>query len=88
MLTPQPLGLMTFGSTPVTNGGRSRNRPFKPNNEGGVSVATVHAHGDGDWKRLRDDSDKDESLRGIRAEYTYEVQMSRREDSDSLDSAL
>lgn len=85
-LNPQPLGLVTFGSVPLT-GGRSRNRTFKSNTEGGVSVATVHAHGDGDWKRLRDDSDMEGSLGGIRAEYSYEVEMSRPAESQSLGSA-
>lgn len=85
-LNPQPLGLVTFGNTPVvTGGGRSRNRTYKSNTEGGVTIATVHAHGDGDWKRLRDDSDREESLRGIRAEYTYEVEMSRRAESQLID---
>ncbi|KAK9414740.1 hypothetical protein SUNI508_10858 [Seiridium unicorne] len=88
-LDPQPLGLVTFGGTPLTGAGagKSRNRTFKSNTEGGVTVATVHAHGDGDWKRLRDDSDREESLRGIRAEYTYEVEMSGRPESQSLGSA-
>ncbi|KAH6646008.1 hypothetical protein BKA67DRAFT_541001 [Truncatella angustata] len=82
-----PLGLVTFGgSAQATSGGRSRARTFKSNTENGVSIAAVHAHGNGDWRRLGDDSDKEESLRGIRAEYTYEVEMSGRAESQSLGS--
>ncbi|ORY55632.1 uncharacterized protein BCR38DRAFT_403057 [Pseudomassariella vexata] len=82
-----PLDLVTFGgSTPVASGGpsggrKSRNRSFKNPTDLGTSVATVHAHGDGDWRRLRDEaSSYDESKSsqgGIRMDYTYEVELSQ-----------
>lgn len=77
-----PLGLVTFGGSTPTGGRRSRNRNFRNPTDGGVSVATVHARGDGDWRRLGDDSDRDGSLKGIRADYTYQVEMSSRQEGD------
>ncbi|KAK7962882.1 uncharacterized protein PG986_003707 [Apiospora aurea] len=43
----------------------------------GNTVTTVHAQGDGDWRRLRDSSSDKESLHGIRADYTYEVELTQ-----------
>ncbi|KAH8661972.1 hypothetical protein BX600DRAFT_437403 [Xylariales sp. PMI_506] len=79
----KPMGLVTFGGSLPNTDRRSRNRTFKNNTDLGVTVATVHAHGDGDWKRLHDDSDQSESMTGIRAEYTYEVEMSKRSNTPS-----
>ncbi|KUI70897.1 hypothetical protein VM1G_05785 [Cytospora mali] len=63
--------LVTFGSTPVRAAQRFRN----PTDQG-MSFASVHA---GDWTRLQDrDSDTSrEEINGIRAEYSYDVEMSR-----------
>lgn len=88
----QPVSLVTFGGTPA--GGKPhqrksrRERTFKTNTDHGVSIATVHARGgdSNNWRRLHDDSDKSESIRGIRAEYTYEVELSRAAESQSLGS--
>jgi hypothetical protein len=56
---------------------------FRNPTDTGLSFATVHAKGD--WERLQDgDSDKGnllednaESKRGIRADYTYSVELSQ-----------
>jgi hypothetical protein len=79
-LNQKPHDLVTFGSTPMNNGRKSRNRTFRNPTDGGVSTATVHAHGDGDWRRLKDESGGEESIQGIRTHYTYEVAMSSRDD--------
>ena len=84
-----PLGLVTFGgSTPMPGGGPAgrKRSTFRNPTDGGVSVAAVHARGDGDWRRLQDDGsssassgpdDKDEPALGrIRADYTYDVDIS------------
>jgi hypothetical protein len=84
-LNSAPLGLVTFGGSTPT-GRKSRNRNFRNPTDGGVSVATVHAQGNGDWRRLKDDSDKEESPNGIRADYTYQVELSSRQETDSMGS--
>jgi hypothetical protein len=86
-----PVSLVTFGGTAMPAGHPQqrkgcRERAFKSNTEGGVSIATVHARSNDNWKRLPDDSDKDESVHGIRAEYSYEVELSRPAESQSLGS--
>ncbi|KAK6821291.1 hypothetical protein PG990_013314 [Apiospora arundinis] len=77
-----PVGLVTFGGTPLTGGGgvgggRSKKGTFRNPTDMGHSVATVHASGDGDWRRLRDSSSDKESMQGIRADYTYEVELTQ-----------
>lgn len=78
-----PKSLVTFGSAPVQRKGGFRN----PTDQG-MTFATVHASANRDWTRLRDgdsDTTAEEALvghgggggGGIRAEYTYEVEMSR-----------
>lgn len=69
--TPDHKSLVTFGSAPVRPDKRFRN----PTDQG-MSFSSVHA---GDWTRLQDrDSDASrEDIAGIRAEYTYEVEMTR-----------
>lgn len=67
--------LVTIGSAPVrANGGGKK---FRNPTDQGMSFTTVHAGND--WTRLEDrDSDTSrEDITGIRAEYTYEVEMSR-----------
>lgn len=91
-----PLGLVTFGgSTPLPGAGNRRRGTFRNPTDGGVSVAAVHARGDGDWRRLKDDGssassgpdDKDDlhggpaPLGGIRADYSYDVDISRSPDA-------
>lgn len=87
-----PVGLVTFGGTgAVANhkgGGSTRKKTgssFRNPTDVGHTVATVHASGDGDWRRLHDDSSDKESLRGIRADYTYEVELTQ---SPTLHSPL
>ncbi|ROW07791.1 hypothetical protein VMCG_03345 [Cytospora schulzeri] len=69
--TPDHKSLVTFGSAPVRPDKRFRN----PTDQG-MSFTSVHA---GDWTRLHDrDSDTSrENIAGIRAEYTYDVEMTR-----------
>lgn len=83
--------LVTFGSTPLDqhkvsgskSGLKSRNM-FRNPTDAGLSFATVHSKG-GDWERLQDgDSDRGNLLeedvgpkRGIRADYTYSVELSQ-----------
>lgn len=72
--------LITFGSLPV----RSSNKMFRNPTDQGVSYASVHA-GQGNWNRLPDGTDASDTTRdeedtgfdGIRAEYTYEVELSQ-----------
>ncbi|KAK8061690.1 hypothetical protein PG994_008056 [Apiospora phragmitis] len=72
----KPVGLVTFGGTGA-GVGRSKKGTFRNPTDLGHTVATVHAQGDGDWRRLRDSSSDKESLRGIRADYTYEVELTQ-----------
>lgn len=91
--TPDPLqgsnSLVTFGSTPINRGPGSKSRGmFRNPTDTGLSFATVHAkQKGGDWERLQDgDSDKGNLLeenvspngnRGIRADYTYSVELTQ-----------
>ncbi|KAH7033715.1 uncharacterized protein B0I36DRAFT_362353 [Microdochium trichocladiopsis] len=79
--------LVTFGSTPVAKGAsRVRGRSYKSPTETGVSTTTIFAQGEGDWRRLRDsssgtrvDSDLETDMaKGIRADYSYQVELSER----------
>ncbi|KAK8043383.1 hypothetical protein PG993_005813 [Apiospora rasikravindrae] len=72
-----PVGLVTFGGTPLTGAGGRKKSTFRNPTDLGHTVATVHAQGDGDWRRLRDSSSDKESLHGIRADYTYEVELTQ-----------
>ncbi|KAK7985729.1 hypothetical protein PG996_005034 [Apiospora saccharicola] len=73
-----PVGLVTFGGTPLTGGANGRKKStFRNPTDLGHTVATVHAQGDGDWRRLRDSSSDKESMHGIRADYTYEVELTQ-----------
>lgn len=69
--TPDHKSLVTFGSAPVR-----ADKKFRNPTDQGMSFTSVHA---GDWTRLHDrDSDASrEDIAGIRAEYTYEVEMTR-----------
>lgn len=71
--TPDHKSLVTFGSAPVRP---ENNKRFRNPTDQGMSFTSVHA---GDWTRLGDrDSDTSrEDIAGIRAEYTYEVEMTR-----------
>lgn len=84
---PQKGSLITFGSLPVRN--YSSSKMFRNPTDQGVSFASVQAGGGGGgtWNRLpdgtdtsdgsREDGDEEEaSFEGIRAEYTYEVELS------------
>ncbi|KAH6656058.1 hypothetical protein BKA67DRAFT_254673 [Truncatella angustata] len=76
--------LVTYGSEPLQKKAPSKQRGlFRNPTDQGLSFATVHAKGD--WKRLQDgDSDKGNLLEenpvpkrgGIRADYTYSVELS------------
>ncbi|KAK8074506.1 hypothetical protein PG997_009169 [Apiospora hydei] len=72
-----PVGLVTFGGTPLTGAGGRKKSAFRNPTDLGNTVTTVHAQGDGDWRRLRDSSSDKESLHGIRADYTYEVELTQ-----------
>ncbi len=66
-------GLVTFGSSPLAAKSRSQ-RVFHNPTDTGFSVASVHAsRRSHEWERLEDDS----SGSGIRADFTYEVELSR-----------
>lgn len=67
-----PLDIVTIGSTPPP---KLRDRGvFRNPTDTGFSIASVHANRRSrDWERLEEDS----SLRGIRADYTYEVELSQ-----------
>jgi len=76
--------LVTFGSVPVA---RSRGRSYKSPTETGTSTTTIFAQGEGDWRRLRDSSsatrvetelDSDLATKGIRADYSYQVELTDR----------
>jgi len=61
------------------SGRKGGNRSYRNPTDLGISMATVQSRGDGDWSRLQDESfDKEdvENLKGIRADYTYEVDLS------------
>lgn len=72
--------LITFGSLPVRN--YSSTKLFRNPTDQGVSFASVQA-GQGNWNRLPDGADtsdctrddEEAELSGIRAEYTYEVEL-------------
>lgn len=67
--------LVTIGSAPVRANGNGKK--FRNPTDQGISFTTVHAGND--WTRLedRDSEHSREDINGIRAEYTYEVEMSR-----------
>jgi len=58
---------------------RKSRKPFKNPTDTGVSTTSVHTRAkDGDWRRLHDDaSDHKENVHGIRADYSYEVELSQ-----------
>lgn len=72
--------LITIGSLPVRN--YSAARMFRNPTDQGVSFASVQA---GNWNRLPDGTDSSADIReeedtefdGIRAEYTYEVELTQ-----------
>ncbi|KAI0114180.1 hypothetical protein F4776DRAFT_638489 [Hypoxylon sp. NC0597] len=68
--SPGPLDLVTFGSAPVK--GRNDRRIFTNPTDVGFNITTVHATHPHDWERLEDESS---SRRCIRADYTYEVEL-------------
>ncbi|TGO14736.1 hypothetical protein BTUL_0049g00450 [Botrytis tulipae] len=76
-----PKDLVTFGSAPISARHNTKGRVFRNPTDTGTTFATVHAHGDGDWSRLHDgDSDHNPDLdtrEGVRADYTYQVQLSK-----------
>ncbi|RDW85687.1 hypothetical protein BP5796_04012 [Coleophoma crateriformis] len=77
-----PKGLATFGSAPAVPRHSAKGRGvFRNPTDAGLTYVSVHAHGDGDWKRLRDgDSDHStgvETTKGIRTDYTFEVELSK-----------
>lgn len=81
-------GLVTIGgSAPMSNNGTRKGRSFKNPTDTGVSVTNVYAHGEGDWERLSDSSSQrqlkdtmieERNIGGIRADYTFEVELSDR----------
>ncbi|KAK8008177.1 hypothetical protein PG991_010728 [Apiospora marii] len=72
-----PVGLVTFGGTPGGGINGRKKSTFRNPTDLGHTIATVHAQGDGDWRRLRDSSSDKESMHGIRADYTYEVELTQ-----------
>lgn len=95
-----PLGLVTFGGSSAPGLPGRKRGTFRNPTDGGVSVAAVHARGDGDWRRLKDDGSSASSRAGpldddkadaalgrlpahggIRADYTYDVDISRSPDA-------
>lgn len=75
-----PLDVITIGSAPPKS--RNNRDAFLNPTDTGFSVASVHAsRRSREWERL-DDS----SAQGIRADYTYEVELSRIQESESGDS--
>ncbi|POS71963.1 hypothetical protein DHEL01_v209642 [Diaporthe helianthi] len=73
-IKPDRKSLVTFGSAPVRPKGSGK-RFMNPTDQG-TSFASVHAR---DWARLQDqesDTSRDE-VGGIRAEYTYQVELSK-----------
>ncbi|KAK7744072.1 hypothetical protein SLS53_003590 [Cytospora paraplurivora] len=76
---PNPKSLVTFGSTPIR--AKPAGKKFRNPTDQGISFTSVHAGGD--WTRIQElDSDTSvsrdrEEITGIRAEYTYEVEMTR-----------
>ncbi|KAI1847117.1 hypothetical protein JX266_006992 [Neoarthrinium moseri] len=84
--SPEPFNasssIITFGSMPLDRVGKSKGMFRNPTDQG-RSYASVHAKGD--WERLQDAaSDKDlledhgssKQAKGIRADYTYSVELS------------
>lgn len=74
--------LITFGSKPIRRLGSRARDAFHNPTDTGSSVAAVHSQGR--WESLEDgNSDKEDVLneeshpRGIRAEYTYSVELSQ-----------
>ncbi|TGO34162.1 hypothetical protein BHYA_0210g00190 [Botrytis hyacinthi] len=76
-----PKDLVTFGSAAISARHNTKGRVFRNPTDVGTTFATVHAYGDGDWSRLHDgDSDHNPHLdthEGIRADYTYQVELSK-----------
>ncbi|KAI2627743.1 hypothetical protein GGR54DRAFT_430179 [Hypoxylon sp. NC1633] len=78
--TPNVPGLVTFGSVPVKYG-RHRGA-FRNPTDTGFTVASVHAsRRSREWECL-----EDASLGGIRADYTYEVELEHMQGPQSVDS--
>ncbi|KAI1372056.1 hypothetical protein F4677DRAFT_273603 [Hypoxylon crocopeplum] len=70
--TPTLPDIVTYGSVPPKV--LANRAVFRNPTDTGFSVASVHANRRSrDWERLEDDS----SLQGIRADYTYEVELSQ-----------
>lgn len=63
-------------------GRRTKNRSFKNPTDPGVSVATVHARKDNDWRRLGDYSQSDQEHQ-IRKDRSYKVEMEISHESKS-----
>jgi len=60
-------------------GRKEGNRSYRSPTDLGISIAMVQSRGDGDWRRLQDESyDKEdlENLKAIRADYAYEAELS------------
>lgn len=80
--TLEPTSLVTIGGG--REGAGSRSKGFRNPTDQGISFVSVHASANRDWTRLQDgdsDSAGEESqvrgIGGIRAEYTYNVEISR-----------
>ena len=80
-----------FG-TPGPSRSKNKNRDFKNPTDLGVSIATVHTvRGDGDWRKLQDEGFEtfgagEQGHGGIRTDYTYEVELTRDPEYQSLGS--
>ncbi|KAJ8063665.1 hypothetical protein OCU04_007530 [Sclerotinia nivalis] len=76
-----PKDIVTYGSAPISGRHNAKGRVFRNPTDAGTTFTTVHAYGDGDWSRLHDaDSDHNPNLdseHGIRADDTYQVELSK-----------
>ena len=74
-----------FGVANAPSGQKSRTRTFNNPTDNGISITTINTKRDGDWRRLQDESfDKDDKHGRIRADYTYEVEMTRDPEHQSV----
>ncbi|ETS77734.1 hypothetical protein PFICI_09796 [Pestalotiopsis fici W106-1] len=83
-----PLALVTLRTLPLPRRIPRSLAVITPITERCLSVATSHALGDSDWRRLKDESDHEESDGGIKAEYPFVVESPHSPSSPSLKSEV
>ncbi|KXJ93584.1 hypothetical protein Micbo1qcDRAFT_223218 [Microdochium bolleyi] len=84
--------IVTIGSAPNFRGSRSRGRGYRSPTETGLSTTTIFAQGEGDWRRLGDGGSEDKESQkglagGIRADYSYQVELTELAPEERLQSA-